>query len=562
MLRYRRRADVLTPTCPKRRVAERRCIVRLAAGLLMSAPPAGVAAKTEVDARALKLLLIVLCGALALVIAGNSALAIALPDIAADLSADQGQLTWIIDAYALTFAALLLPAGIAADRVGRRTMLLGGLILFGAAGVASAFAPTTGWLIGLRALAGVGAAATFPVTLSALVDAYPKERRGFAVAVWSGVSAAGAVLGTLVAGALLEVFGWGGVQLAFGIGALVLLPAVAALVAQNRNPSLSLDPLGGLWAVIALTGLVFGIIEAPQRGWTDVLTLSALGVGVVGMVGFVVHELRSRAPSLDVRLFRNRGLASGSLLVSVQFFASLGLFVLAPQYLQVVRDYSPLQAAAALLVIPVGVGAGTALAPAALNKVGARVPAAGGLAAMAAGFAVLAHALAEVDAAGSPQRWWLPALGLVVFGFGFGLAITPGTVLIIDGLPEDRRSVASAVNDITREVGGVLGIAVLSSILISFYRDDIAPALSTLPAQLQEPALDGAAAALGAAAGIGPDGAVLAEAARGSFAVGLSAALWVGAGVLMVAGSVCAVLAPGRSRAASETVDPATQERS
>lgn len=501
-----------------------------------------------VTRRALRLLLLVLCAALALVIAGNSALAIALPDIAADLSADQGELTWIIDAYALSFAALLLPAGIAADRVGRRTMLVAGLVVFGGAGVASAFAPDTAWLIGLRALAGVGAAATFPVTLSALVDAYPEERRGFAVAVWSGVSAAGAVLGTLVAGALLEVSGWGSVQLTFGIGALVLLPAVAVLVAQNRNPDLSLDPLGAFWAVVGLTGLVFGIIEAPQRGWTDSLTVSALAAGTVGLIGFVVHELRTREPSLDVRLFRNRGLASGSLLISLQFFASLGLFVLAPQYLQVVRDYSPLQAAAALLVIPVGVGAGTALAPRLLASVGAKVPGTAGLASMAAGFALLAVALGDVEATGALLRWWLPAAGLVAFGFGFGLAITPGTVLIIDGLPEDRRSVASAVNDITREVGGVLGIAVLSSVLVSAYRNDIAPALIALPAQLQAPALDGAGAALGAAAGLGPDGAALADAARAAFAIGLSAALWVGAGVLAAAAVLCAVLAPGRSR--------------
>lgn len=512
------------------------------------------------DAQTLRLLLIVLCAALALVVAGNSALAIALPDIAADLSADQGELTWIIDAYALTFAALLLPAGIAADRVGRRTMLLGGLVVFGAAGVASAFAPDTSWLVGLRALAGVGAAATFPVTLSALVDAYPEERRSFAVAVWSGVSAAGAVLGTLVAGALLEVSRWGSVQLAFGIGALVLLPAVVVLVAQNRNPSLSLDPLGALWAVVALTGLVYGVIEAPERGWTDLVTLSALGVGILALVGFVVHELRSRAPSLDVRLFRNRGLASGSLLVSLQFFASLGLFVLAPQYLQVARDYSPLQAAAALLVIPVGVGAGTALAPSALNKVGARVPGAAGLAAMAVGFAVLAYAVGETDADGVMLRWVLPALGLIAFGFGFGLAITPGTVLIIDGLPENRRSVASAVNDITREVGGVLGIAVLSSVLISVYRDDIAATLITLPAPLQAPALDGAAAALGVAAGLGPDGAALAEAARAAFAAGLATSLWVGAGVLAVAAALCAVLAPGRSTSATHAVKPSQDD--
>ena len=511
-----------------------------------------VPADSPPTAGALKWVLLVLCLALALVVAGNSALAIALPDIAADLSAAQGELTWIIDAYALTFAALLLPAGIAADRVGRRTMLFCGLLVFGAAGVASAFASDTGWLIGLRALAGVGAAATFPVTLSALVTAYPPERRGFAVAVWSGVSAAGAVLGTLIAGALLEVFGWGSVQLFFGVAALLLLPAVGVLIAQNRNPALSLDPWGACWAVVGLTGVVYAVIEAPRLGWTDRITLAAFGVGILGLVAFVVHELRSRAPSLDVRLFRDRGLASGSILVTLQFFASLGLFVLAPQYLQVVRGYTPLQAAAALLVIPVGVGAGTALAPPLLNRVGARVPAAAGLSAMAVGFAVLAVALGDAAATGALLRWWLPAVGLVVFGFGFGLAITPGTVLIIDGLPEDRRSVASAVNDITREVGGVLGIAVLSSVLIDVYRTDIAAAVSTAPAQVQGPVLDGAAAALGVAAGLGPDGLVLAEAARAAFAAGLAVALWVGAGTLAVAAAVCAVLAPGRA-----SLDPA-----
>lgn len=221
-------------------------------------------ASTDADAGRLRALLLLLCFALGLVVAGNSALAIALPDIARDLSATQGELTWVIDAYALTFAALLLPAGIAADRFGRRSTLLVGLVIFGVAGAASALATDPTWLITLRALAGVGAAAVFPVTLSALVDAYPEHRRGFVVAVWSGVSAAGAVLGTLVAGGLLEVFWWGSVQLAFGAGALLLVP-VLLLVAQNRNPDLSLDPWGATWSVLALTALVFGISGPPSR---------------------------------------------------------------------------------------------------------------------------------------------------------------------------------------------------------------------------------------------------------------------------------------------------------
>lgn len=503
-------------------------------------------APTDADAGRLRALLLLLCGALGLVVAGNSALAIALPDIARDLSATQGELTWVIDAYALTFAALLLPAGIAADRFGRRSILVVGLVVFGAANAASAVATDPTWLITLRALAGVGAAAVFPVTLSALVDAYPEQRRGFAVAVWSGVSAAGAVLGTLVAGGLLEVFWWGSVQLSFGAGALLLVPGVLLLVAQNRNPDLSLDPWGATWSVLALTALVYGIIQAPEQGWTAPATLVTLGVAALAGLAFVRHELHTNEPSLDVRAFRNPALTAGALLVALQFFASLALFVLAPQYLQIVRGHSPLQAAATLLVIPVGVGAGTALAPAALAHAGARWPGAAGLLAMAVGFAALAAPLQAV-APGSLDLWTL-APGLVLFGFGFGLAITPGTVLILDGLPPERRSVASAVNDLTREVGGVLGIAVLSSALISSYRADINSALSGLPPELRAPVRDGAGSAIAIAIAerLGPTGGNLADAARDAFTDGLATSLWLGAAVLTAAALMCLLLVPRR----------------
>ncbi|MGL4175149.1 MAG: MFS transporter [Dermatophilaceae bacterium] len=490
----------------------------------------------------LRALLLVLCAALALVVAGNSALTIALPDIAFGLSADQTALTWIIDAYALAFAAALLPAGIAADRVGRRTMLVAGLLVFGTAGLASAYSADPAQLIAWRALAGIGAAAVFPVTLSALVDAYPPERRGFAVAVWSAVSAAGAVAGTLVAGVLLEAFWWGSVQVTFGVAALALVPLTFRLVAQRRNPGLSLDPVGALLSAIALAAMVFAVIEAPRLGWSDPRTLAVGLGGIVVLAAFVRHELRTAAPALDVRLFRNRGLVAGSLLVALQFFASLGLFVLAPQYLQLVRDYGPFKAAAALLVIPVGVGAGTTVAEPAMRRVGARAPGAAGLALMAAGFAVMAATIS------TGTLGWL-AFGLVVFGVGFGLAVTPGTLLILEGLPPERRSVASAVNDITREVGGVLGIAVLSSVLLAGYRDQVAAALADLQGaapELRTAVADGAGTALGAASGLGPGGDDLSAAVREAFASGVSDALWVGAAVLAVATVLCGLLAPTR----------------
>ncbi len=506
---------------------------------------------TRLSPTRLRALLIVLCAGLALVVAGNSALSIALPDIAADLGADQSALTWIIDAYALTFAALLLTMGIAADRIGRRTVLVAGLAVFGSACVASAFSPDPGWFIALRALAGVGAAAVFPVTLSALVEAYPEERRGFAIGVWSGVSSAGAVAGTIIAGALLEVWWWGSVQLLFGGVALAIVIPVVVLVAQNSNPSLSLDPLAAVWSIVGLAGLVLAVVDGPQRGWLDTVTLVALAVGVVGIVAFVVHQLRSETPSLDVRLFANPGLAAGSLIVTVQFFASLGFFVLSPQYLQIVLGYTPLGAAFALLVVPVGVGIGIGAAAALTARFGARAPGSLGLLLMGACFGLFAGGLTG----GLDPSLWVLGAGVTVFGVGFGMGITPGTELILAGLPAERRSTASAVNDLTREVGGVLGIAVPSSVLVSYYRADITPALAGLPEQVREAVGAGAGTAIGVAGSLGDDGQVLADAARQAFAVGLGAAMVVAAVVLVVASVVTFVLAPGKPDAARVRVE-------
>ncbi|WP_432488147.1 MFS transporter [Kineococcus sp. SYSU DK018] len=487
----------------------------------------------------LRALLVLLCTPLGLVIAANSSLALALPSVGADLRADQSALTWAVDAYSLFFAALLLPAGIAADRFGQRTLLVCGLLVFGAGNLASAFTTSAEALIALRAVAGVGAAAVFPVTLSALVSAYPPERRGFAIAVWSGVSAGGSVVGLLAAGALLELFWWGSVQVLFGVAAALLVPGVLVLVAQERNPHLSLDLPGALLAVVALSGTVFAVLEAPVHGWTSAWVLLPLAVGVAGGAGFVLRELGTAEPALDVRLFRSRGLAVGSLLVVAQFFTALGLFTLLPQYLQIVPGYSPLQAALVLLALSVGAGVGSAVTGARGAGWGRRGPAAAGLLLMSAGFLGLAMA------AGTGRLWQVLA-GLVVFGAGFGASMIPGTSLILEGLPPERRSVASAVNDITREVGGVLGIAVMSSVLVATYREDLLPALAVVPPSLAEVALGGAGPAQAAAQALGPAGEALRLAAADAFAAGFADAFVLASGVLAVAALTCGALAPSR----------------
>src|SRR4051812_39686397 len=257
-------------------------------------------------------LLAVMCAALGLVIGAGSSLALAMPEIARATGATQTELTWVVNVYALVFAALLLPLGIAADRFGRRGALLLGLAVFAACSAWSGLVTDPTQLVILRALAGVGAAAVMPATLSVLVDAHPPERRATAIGVWAAVSGAGALLGLLLAGVLLE-FAWGGrVAVAFGaVAAGVLLPALG-VGPPSRNPDLSLDPLGGLLALAGLGGLVYGVIEGPERGWTDAVTLTALIAGALVLAAFVGHELRSRHPMLDVRLFRDAGLSAGS----------------------------------------------------------------------------------------------------------------------------------------------------------------------------------------------------------------------------------------------------------
>ena len=278
--------------------------------------------------RRLTSLLVVMCTALALVIGATSSLSIALPDLARDLEASQAELTWIVNAYSVVFAAVLLPFGIAADRFGRRLALLLGLTIFGLARCVSALLNDPTLVAALRALAGLGAAGVFPATLSVLqLNPFPPQRRARAVSVWAGVSGGAATIGTLIGGGMLEVAGWAGIQVVFGVLALALLVPVARFVDDSRNPRLSLNPFdGGLLAVIGLGALVFGVIQAGDRSFGDPAALIGVGVGVAGLLGFVAWELRTDTPMLEVRLFRNPGLSAGSLVISLHFFAAFGFF--------------------------------------------------------------------------------------------------------------------------------------------------------------------------------------------------------------------------------------------
>jgi EmrB/QacA subfamily drug resistance transporter len=488
-------------------------------------------------------LLVLMCVALALVMGGGSSLNVALPDIAADLGATQTDLAYVVNVYALTFAALLLPVGFAADRFGRRAFLVAGLLIYGAATLASGFVGTTEALIALRALAGVGAAAVMPATLSVLVEAYPPERRSFAVSIWAGVSGGGAILGVVLSGVLLTFYWWGSVQVLYGGAALVVALVSLTLVPPSRTPGLTLDPPGGLLALVGLSGLVLGLIEGPERGWTAPLTLVALGAGIVGLAAFVWWEARARAPMLDVRLFRRPALAAGSILIFLQFFAAFRLFYLLPQFFQFVQGAEPLEAALKLLPMGLGIAPASALGPQMLQRLGTRATGAGGLLLMAVAFLLF-------GLAGDAPYWQLGPV-IVVFGFGLGLSITPGTQLIIDGLPADRRTLSAAVNDVTREVGGVLGGAVAASVLVAVYGRDLVT--TGLPPQAAEAAEEGVGAALAIAGSLGPQGAELVASARDAFTAGYSVVMLVATAALVLGAVLTALLAPGRPETGPRT---------
>jgi EmrB/QacA subfamily drug resistance transporter len=499
----------------------------------------------------------VLCVALFAIVMDNTIVNVALPTLARELGADTGGLQWIVDAYTLVFAGLLLAAGGLGDRVGRKVALIAGLVVFGTFSVAGALASGTGQLIAARAVMGAGAALIFPTTLAIAVNVFTDAReRAAAIGIWTAITGVGVALGPITGGWLLEHFAWGSVFLVNVPIVVAALVGAVVLVPNSRDLRASRFDVPGLGLSIAgISLLVWSLIEAPRHGWISVLTIGGIAGAVALLALFVWWERRTPAPLLDVRLFRNMRFTAASLAITLGFFALFGFIFLVTQYLQLVKGYSAFAAGVRTVPFALAMAVTAVLAPRFASRFGTKLVVASGLIVMAGGFAV-----AAVSDASTAYR--VLAASMVLLGAGLGMATTPATESILGSLPKERAGVGSAVNDTTREVGGTLGVAVLGSIMASIYGGRIADALSgtSLPAGVRDAASGSLAAALQIAGQVGgPAGARIAATAQDAFVRAFQVGSAVTGGVALVGTVIALLFLP--ARVAEDEEDAITLER-
>jgi MFS transporter, DHA2 family, multidrug resistance protein len=517
-----------------------------------SPPEIPLSEQPEIQARRW-FLLGVMCLSLVMVVMAVSGLNVAIPSIQQSLDASSTDLQWIVDSYAIIFAGLLLTAGALGDRFGRKGSLQGGLVLFGVGSIVGVFADSVPQVIAARVIMGVGAAFIMPATLSIISAVFPPHERGKAIAVWAGFAGAGGALGPLLVGFLLTdwwIFSarwWGAAFLVNIFGVILVLAAVGLYSPKSKDSeSTPLDPVGAVLSIVGLAALLYGIIEGPVKGWTSSEVIVAFVVAVVGLLGFVMWELRQEHPMLPMDLFRNPAFSIGAGVITFAFFVMFGFFFLMTQFLQFVRGYSPLDSGVATLPLAATLVIVSPRSAAIADKIGSTKVISTGFAFIVAGFAVLT----QVDAS-SP--YLMIAVALVLLGIGMGITVAPGTGSIMSAVPLNKAGVGSAVNDTTREVGGALGIAVLGSIANSAYRSNIdSGVLSALPGDAAAAAGESVGAAMQIARGMpGDAGAALAASAGDAFTTAFNTALGSAAVVAAVIG--VAVLFIGRR---TETVQP------
>ncbi len=468
---------------------------------------------------------------------------VALPAMVRELHATTTQLQWVVDSYNLVFAALLLTFGSLSDRFGRKRMLLAGLAVVGIASLAGGFTTSPAQLIAARAVMGLGAAMTFPATLSLISNIFTERKeRALTIGLWGATAGVAIAMGPIVGGALLQHFSWTSIFIAMAPVAAVAAVLAALTVPASKDPAAAAPDVPGLVlssATMAL--LVFTIIEAPAYGWTAARSLAGFAAAAVLLAAFIVREGRAAHPMLDVSLFGNLRFSAASGAVTVSFFTLFGFIFLSTQYFQFVRGYGPLSAGVRLLPVALSVGVGSVAGTQLAVRAGTKLIVTTGLVAMAAFYGWVAATTSAT------LSYYIIAVQMVVYGLGMGLTSAPATESIMGAVSRRMAGVGSAVNDSTRLIGGTLGVAVIGSVYASAYGSRLT---ATVPASVPGPVAGIAHQSVGAAyvaagqlaaRGHPATGQALQHAATNAFLHGLTIGAIV-AGAVAAAGALLAAL--------------------
>ncbi|MEU2035010.1 MFS transporter [Nocardia amamiensis] len=503
--------------------------------------------------------LAVLCLSVLIGVMTNTSLIVAAPDMTVDLGLSSQDLQWIIDAYTIPYAALMLLMGAIGDKYSRRGMLLLGLAVFAGGAVLGSVVDSADWVIAARAIMGTAAAMIMPATLSLLVATFPKRERATAITIWTATTGLAIAVGPLVAGWLLQDNGWASTFLINVPIAVVSIVAALVLVPPSKaHTTQRLDLTGGALSVVAVAALVYMIIEGPRNGWHTSAVIAGI-LAALATAAFIAWELRHPNPMLDIRKFRDRAFAGANLAVLLFFLAAFGSIYYITQHLQFVLEYDPLATGVRLLPLAGAVFVGSAITGVLTPRLGLRTMVVAG---MSVGTLALVI-LTQVDAQSGYGAFVWP---LILLGLAIGLSVSPATDTIMDAFPERLLGVGGAVNDTSVELGGTLGIAILGSLLGTAYTDEIAPLVDgRLPAEAADVAQDSIGGALIVAQRIGEAGmheqaAQLISAADAAFAHAVSHTSLIAAIVLAAGTALVAAMLPARRKSTAAPVPSTTED--
>ena len=467
----------------------------------------------------------------------------ALPAISIDLGASTSTLQWVVDSYVLLLSGLLLFGGSLGDQFGRKRWMTAGLLVFGVASIGAALAASAGQLITFRTLQGVGAALVLPATLSIITNVFPRGERARAIAIWTAVGGLGLTIGRVLGGYLVDNFGWSAV---FWLHVPVVGLALAGMVVvpESRDErKLGLDVPGAVLGTGGVIALVYGIIQGPEAGWTSAEILASFGLATALLAAFAVVELRSAAPMLPLRFFRHKDFTGAVLTIGLLIFAMLVTFFSLTQYFQIVQGRTAFEAG--LLIVPVSVALifAAPISGQLMKRIGPR-----NLVLAMAGATIAAVLMLSGLAVGSSTASVI--IPLLIFGFGAGLGLPALTDTVMAAVPEEDAGVGSAVNDLSRELGGALGIAIIGSVVSGLYRSNIDAALTgAVPVDVVDLARQSVGAAAITARNLPAEtAATVLNAANSAFVEAMTAGFRISAVILAMVVVIAFTLIPRRMR--------------